>query len=58
MARRPLDERFIRKLSRHPHGTMFVSIPKEFIDALKWKGKQKVIFKKSGKRLIIEDWKE
>lgn len=56
MSRRSIEERMIRKLSRHPRGTMFVSIPKELVRALGWKGKQKVVFKRSGKRLILEDW--
>jgi len=36
---------------------MFVSLPKELISELGWRGKQKVVVKRSGKRLIIEDWK-
>ena len=58
MARRTLDERNVRKLLKNNGGTTLVSLPKEFVDALGWRSKQKVVVKKSGTRLIIEDWKE
>ena len=58
MARRSFDERNVRKLLKNNGGTTLVSLPKEFVDALGWRGKQKVVVKKSGKCLIIEDWEE
>ena len=58
MARRSLEERNIRKLLKNNGGTTIVSLPKELVDELGWRSKQKVVIKKSGKRLVIEDWKE
>ena len=58
MPRRTLANRNVRKLFRNAGGTTVVSLPKEFIKSLGWRSKQKVVVKKSGKRLIIEDWKE
>lgn len=58
MARRRLNDRNVRKLTRTGGGqSISVTLPIEFIRELKWRDKQKVTVKKSGKRLIIEDWK-
>ena len=57
MARRRLSERNVRKLLKNSGGTTLVSLPKEFVTSLGWRSKQKVVVRKSGKRLIIEDWK-
>lgn len=37
---------------------MTVTIPIEYIRELKWRERQKVTVRKSGKKLIIEDWKK
>jgi len=59
MGRRSLGERNVRKLSKVGGGrTMVVSIPIEFVRELGWREKQKVVVRKRGKHLIIEDWKE
>lgn len=57
MARRDLEDRNTRKLYRNSGGTMLVSLPKEIIDALRWRDGQKVVVKRSGKKMVIEDWK-
>ena len=57
MARRSLEERNIRKLLKNSGGSIQVTLPIEFIRELKWRDKQKVVVKKSGSKLIIEDWK-
>jgi len=57
MARRKLAERNIRKLTRMGGGrSMGLTIPIEMIHDLQWREKQKVVVKKVGKRIIIEDW--
>ncbi len=58
MARRELSERNVRKLLKNGGGTTLVSLPKEFVEALGWRSKQKVVVRKSGQKLIIEDWKK
>lgn len=57
MTRRKLGERHIRKLTR-TGGSMTVSLPIYWVRELKWRERQKLVVKKVGKRLIIEDWKK
>ena len=49
-------EKNIRKIQRS-HGTYLISVPLEIAKALNLKERQKVRVKKSGKKIIIEDWK-
>jgi DNA primase len=59
MARRKLNERNIRSLTKTSGGKSYsVTIPLEYIQKLKWRGRQKLVVKLYGKRIIIEDWKE
>jgi antitoxin component of MazEF toxin-antitoxin module len=60
MARRILKEKNIRKLTRMGRGgsSLGLTIPKEITTQLGWKERQKVIVKRSGKKLIISDWKK
>jgi len=58
MARRKLHERSIRKLTRTGRGgSISVTLPIELVRELKWREKQKVVIKKRGKKLTIEDWR-
>ena len=58
MARRNLEDRNIRKLTRTGGGkSISVTLPIEYIRQLGWRDRQKVVIKKSGQKLIIEDWK-
>jgi len=57
VTRRKLKDRNIRKLTRTGRGkSISVTLPIEFMRELKWRDKQKVVIKKRGNRLIIEDW--
>lgn len=59
MARRKLGEQHIRKLTRTGGGmSISVTLPIEMIRALRWQDRQKVVVRKDGARLIIEDWKK
>jgi hypothetical protein len=58
MARRKLNDRNVRKLSRSGNGSMYVTLPVEEVRKLKWKERQKVVVRRIGKRLIIKDWKK
>jgi len=58
MARRKLEERSTRKLSKRASGSYVITLPIEVIRELKWKNKQKLVVKKSGSKIIIEDWKK
>ena len=57
MARQPLNERNIRKLTRTGGGaSISLTLPIEFVRDLKWREHQKVVVRKRGKQLIVEDW--
>lgn len=57
MARRKLDERNIRKLSKTGGGrSISVTLPIEMVRNLKWREHQKVVVTQQGKKLVIEDW--
>ena len=58
MPMRKLVNKNIRKLTKVGGHSIAVTLPMEMIKELKWKERQKVVVKKSGKRLIIEDWKK
>ena len=53
---RKLKEKSIRKLTRVGRVSLSVTIPIEIVKDLKWRERQKVVVKKRGKKLIIEDW--
>jgi antitoxin component of MazEF toxin-antitoxin module len=58
MARRKLEDRAIRKLLKSNRGSYSVTLPIEIVRDLKWRNKQKVVVKKSGNKIIIENWKK
>lgn len=59
MGRKSFEERNIRKLTRTGRGkSIAVTLPIEFVRELKWRDRQKVVIRKSGAKLIIEDWKK
>ncbi len=56
MARRKLEDKNIRKVFKS--GSSYaVTLPMEIIGDLKIRKGQKLVVRKSGKRIIIEDWK-
>lgn len=57
MTRRSLADRNIRKISKRG-ASYSMTLPIELVKSLKWREKQKVIVRKVGDKLIIEDWKE
>jgi len=48
----------IRKISKTGTYTYYVTIPREYIEQLGWRKKQKVVITKVGEKIIIEDWKK
>ena len=59
MAQRKLKDKNIRKLTRMGGGrSMGLTLPVEILRELGWRKKQKVTVKRTGKRIIIEDWKK
>ena len=57
MALRKKKEGIVRKITKTGTYTYYVTIPREYIEELDWRKKQKVLLKLSGKKVIIEDWK-
>ena len=57
MARRKLEERNTRKIQKDARGSVRITLPIEIIRELKWRDGQKVVAKKRGKGIFIEDWK-
>lgn len=53
---RKASENSVRKLVRLGRSSLAVTLPKDAINELGWKGKQKVVAKKQGKGIFITDW--
>ena len=58
MSRRKTKENDIRKLTRVGRSSLSVIIPAEIVLKLGLRERQKVVVKKSGSRIVIEDWKK
>lgn len=51
-----MENRNIRKITKIAGKSFAVILPVEMVRELKWKEHQKVVVKKRGKKLTIEDW--
>jgi bifunctional DNA-binding transcriptional regulator/antitoxin component of YhaV-PrlF toxin-antitoxin module len=58
MPMQKLINKNIRKLTKVGGKSYAITLPIEIIKEFGWKERQKLVVKKSGKKLIIEDWKE
>ena len=59
MGRRKFEERNIRKLTKLAGGKSYgITLPIEYVRELKWRERQKLVVRKSGDKLIIEDWEK
>lgn len=59
MARQRVERRNVRKLTRTGgNKSISVTLPIKYVRQLGWQDKQKVVVKKRGKKLIIEDWEK
>lgn len=58
MARRRLDKRHIRKLTKTGGKSIGLTLPIDLIRKLKWRERQRVVVKLSGRNIIISDWKK
>ena len=57
MARRKLEDRNIRKILKRGD-SYTITLPIDMVRELKWRERQKLVLKMSGKKIIIEDWKK
>jgi len=53
---RKISECNIRKLTRLGKVSLAVTLPKNILDELGWREKQKVVVSKKGNSITIEDW--
>ena len=59
MARRKIEDHNIRSLTKLAGGSSYaVTLPIDIIRELGWKSKQKLVVKKYGNGIIIQDWEE
>jgi len=57
MARRNINDENIRNIQRSKR-SYYVTLPIEYVRKLGWREQQKVVVKKLGKKLTIEDFKK
>ena len=50
-------EKYIRKVTRVGKRSLSVVIPSEIVDDLNIRERQKLTLRRSGNKIIIEDWK-
>ncbi len=58
MPRRKIEERNVRKLYKNSGGSVIVTLPIELVRELGWRDAQKVVFTRTQKGILIEDWKK
>lgn len=56
MGRRSVEQHHIRSLTKNNGGAYSVTLPIEFVRSLSWQERQKLVVKRKGKQLVIEDW--
>ncbi len=52
-----MAKEFVRKVTRVGKRSLSVVIPAEIVDELRIREKQKLSIRRSGKKIIIEDWR-
>jgi antitoxin component of MazEF toxin-antitoxin module len=50
-------KKYIRKVTRVGKRSLSIVIPAEIVDELKIREKQKLTLRRSGEKIIVEDWK-
>ena len=58
MGVRRAGEQSVRNITQNRTGTYQVSLPIGLVRELKWQQGQKVTIKRSGDKLVIQDWKK
>jgi hypothetical protein len=56
MGRRKVFDEDIRNIQKSKR-SYYITLPIQYVRDLKWRETQKVVVKKAGKKLIVEDWK-
>lgn len=53
-----LMKKYIRKITRVGKRSLSVVIPADIVDELNLHEKQKLILRRAGQKIIVEDWKK
>ncbi len=56
MGMRTLENQTVRTISQNNSGTYAVTLPIAIVRHLGWRKGQKIVVKRRGKKIIIEDW--
>jgi bifunctional DNA-binding transcriptional regulator/antitoxin component of YhaV-PrlF toxin-antitoxin module len=51
-------KKYIRKVTRVGKRSLSIVIPAEIVDELKIKERQKLVLRRSGGKIIVEDWEK
>ena len=54
---RKLKDKNIRSLTKAGKRSLYVMLPIEMVEKLKWKERQKVVLSLKGSKITIKDWK-
>ena len=47
----------IRKIVKNGRNSYYINIPKDIMRELGWKERQKLVVRRRGTRIVVEDWK-
>jgi len=50
-------KRYVRKLAGIGDYSLYITLPKPILRELRWRKGQKVVVRRSGSKILIEDWK-
>ncbi len=53
-----MAEKYIRKVVKNGRNSYYINIPREIQQELKIRERQKLTVRRSGKKIIVEDWKK
>ena len=56
MGRREIFDEDVRNIQKSKR-SYYITLPIRYVRELNWRETQKVVVKKEGKKLIVEDWK-
>lgn len=51
------DDRDVRQVVKNGRGSYYINIPRDIVDELHLRERQKLIVRRSGTKIVIEDWK-
>jgi antitoxin component of MazEF toxin-antitoxin module len=57
MSAKKTSKRHVRKLAAMGNYSLYVTLPKSVVKELRWRKGQKVVARKLGDKIVIEDWK-